>query len=780
MSYSTPAPRPRRTARRGVVAAIAIFGATAGSVATGAWATVASGAAPARPASPAFVRHSSSLPPFNLVWDQALPDNGNPIAASSPNLLSVNGQLDIVVGDRAGNLWAFDPATGGGPPGVGNPVYHVNGPIDATPSQIPGQNNILFGEGNAASAYGGGYYSVNGNGTLAWSQSVHDVPGDSTPFSAVAGGMATGSAPGIGAFAVSGSVGEFTYAFNAGGGILPGFPFIQPDADFSVPAIAPIYLGNTQPFIVTNDDSTAGTYANINYSNGNILRVVNTSGQTVCQYTTNQAGESSPAVGQFFGNSPQVGIVFGTADYFKGASATDQLFAITANCSPAWNVTLDGVTWSSPALVNTQANGQLQVVEGTNIGDANRSGSVYDLNGANGATIWHTPVAGAVIGSITSVDPDGQGYQDLLVPTTGGVQILDGMSGSILATLEPGQAFQDAPLVTTDPNGSIGITIAGYNGYNQGVVDHFEITGSAGNVRHGSRANINEDVLNQPGGWPMFHHDSQLSGDAGIVQPVLQVPCSPPSGQLQGYYEVASDGGVFNFGNLPFCGSTGAITLNEPIVGIAPTADGGGYWMVASDGGIFAFGDAKFYGSMGGKPLNKAIVAMAATPDGGGYWLVASDGGMFSFGDAKFYGSTGAITLNRPIVSMALTPDGGGYWLVASDGGIFAFGDAVFHGSTGGMPLNQPIVSMATDPATGGYWLVAADGGVFAFGAPFLGSTGNIRLNAPIAGMDSLGSGNGYRFVASDGGIFDFGGAQFYGSMGGKPLNKAIVALASF
>ncbi|HUC04342.1 MAG TPA: hypothetical protein VL961_03025, partial [Acidimicrobiales bacterium] len=73
----------------------------------------------------------------------------------------------------------------------------------------------------------------------------------------------------------------------------------------------------------------------------------------------------------------------------------------------------------------------------------------------------------------------------------------------------------------------------------------------------------------------------------------------------------------------------------------APTPDGGGYWLVASDGGIFTFGDAGYYGSTGGITLNKPIVGMASTPDGGGYWLVASDGGIFTFGDAQFAGSDG-------------------------------------------------------------------------------------------------------------------------------------------
>ncbi len=203
-----------------------------------------------------------------------------------------------------------------------------------------------------------------------------------------------------------------------------------------------------------------------------------------------------------------------------------------------------------------------------------------------------------------------------------------------------------------------------------------------------------------------------------------------------GYWTVASDGGVFSFGAAHFYGSTGGLTLNKPIVGMAGTPDGGGYWLVASDGGIFAFGDARFYGSTGNLTLNKPIVGMATTPDGGGYWLVASDGGIFAVGDAGFYGSTGNLIINKPIVGMAATPDGGGYWLVASDGGIFAVGNARFYGSTGNLTLNKPIVGMAATPDGDGYWLVASDGGIFSFGdAGFSGSTGNLDLAQPIVGI---------------------------------------------
>jgi hypothetical protein len=254
-------------------------------------------------------------------------------------------------------------------------------------------------------------------------------------------------------------------------------------------------------------------------------------------------------------------------------------------------------------------------------------------------------------------------------------------------------------------------------------------------------------------------------------------PSTPPT---SGYWLVASDGGIFSFGNAVFSGSTGAIRLNQPVVGMARTLSGAGYWLVASDGGIFSFGDAVFHGSTGGIRLNQPIVAMAATPSGLGYWLVASDGGVFSFGDARFEGSTGATRLNKPIVGMASTPSGLGYWLVASDGGIFSFGDAAFQGSTGATRLNQPIVGMARTPSGLGYWLVASDGGIFSFGsAPFEGSTGAIRLNKPIVSVAATPAGLGYWLVASDGGVFSFGDAVFEGSTGGTQLNRPIQGMAA-
>ena len=248
-----------------------------------------------------------------------------------------------------------------------------------------------------------------------------------------------------------------------------------------------------------------------------------------------------------------------------------------------------------------------------------------------------------------------------------------------------------------------------------------------------------------------------------------------------GYFLTGSDGGIFSFGQVAghagFFGSAGDIKLNQPIVGMSTTPDGGGYWLVASDGGVFAYGDAPFWGSAGNLTLNKPIVGIASTPDGEGYWLVASDGGVFAYGDALFYGSAGNLTLNKPIVGIAATADGKGYWMVASDGGVFAYGDAAFHGSAGNLTLAKPVVGMSADP-NGGYWLVASDGGVFAYDAPFYGSLAGTSLAAPVSGIASTGDGLGYWLTGQSGGVFNKGDAGFYGDMAGITLNGPLVGFA--
>jgi hypothetical protein len=46
---------------------------------------------------------------------------------------------------------------------------------------------------------------------------------------------------------------------------------------------------------------------------------------------------------------------------------------------------------------------------------------------------------------------------------------------------------------------------------------------------------------------------------------------------------------------------------------MAATPEGGGYWFVASDSGLFSYGDGLYDASMGGTALNQPVVGMVAS-----------------------------------------------------------------------------------------------------------------------------------------------------------------------
>ena len=111
---------------------------------------------------------------------------------------------------------------------------------------------------------------------------------------------------------------------------------------------------------------------------------------------------------------------------------------------------------------------------------------------------------------------------------------------------------------------------------------------------------------------------------------------------------------------------------------MTPTTTGHGYWLLASDGGVFSFGDARFHGSTGNIHLNSPVISMATAPSGTGYWLVAGDGGVFSF-DVPFYGSVPGIGLCQSAPRRADPPDAHRHTATScsrTNGRVFPFGDA--------------------------------------------------------------------------------------------------------
>jgi hypothetical protein len=233
------------------------------------------------------------------------------------------------------------------------------------------------------------------------------------------------------------------------------------------------------------------------------------------------------------------------------------------------------------------------------------------------------------------------------------------------------------------------------------------------------------------------------TGSLGLQRPVVGITSTS---DRKGYWLVASDGGVFAFGDAGFYGSIPGLgiapagtpgslpKLSAPIVGMVSSSDGGGYFMVASDGGVFAFGDAHFAGScqtIGG--CEGSVVAIMTDSSGRGYWLVTSTGNVYTFGDALYYGPPGN---QGPTVRSAVrTPDGAGYWILLSNGSVYAYGDARYLGGAVGLGGFDPATATFATGDGGGYWVATADGAVNTYGdASDDGDLAAEHLNAPVIG----------------------------------------------
>ena len=278
---------------------------------------------------------------------------------------------------------------------------------------------------------------------------------------------------------------------------------------------------------------------------------------------------------------------------------------------------------------------------------------------------------------------------------------------------------------------------------------------------------------------------NQMSATPQAANPPPPPPPPPPT---HGYWLVGSDGGIFTFGSAQFYGSTGSLRLQRPVVGIVPTTDRGGYWLDASDGGIFAFGDAGFYGSIPGlglhpagsgspNSLNAPIVGMVPSADGRGYFMVASDGGVFAFGDARFAGSCPGIG-GCTGAAVAVMPDasGNGYWLVTQSGHVYTFGDAPYYGAPG--PQGSPVTSAVRTPDGHGYWILFAGGGIADYGdaGNFGSPAGQVGGLNPASAIFTTADGGGYWVAAADGAVANYGDAPNDGSMLGTSLNGSIIA----
>ena len=237
---------------------------------------------------------------------------------------------------------------------------------------------------------------------------------------------------------------------------------------------------------------------------------------------------------------------------------------------------------------------------------------------------------------------------------------------------------------------------------------------------------------------------AQFYGSTGSLKLQRPVVGIVPTTDKGGYWLDASDGGVFTYGDTQYYGSIPGLglhpagsglpnSLNAPIVGMVPSNDDGGYFMVASDGGVFAFGDAHFAGSCPGiGGCSGAAVAVMPDASGNGYWLVTQTGNVYTFGDASYYGAPG--NTGFPVTSAVRTPNGGGYWILTANGTVYNYGDAGNYGdAAGAFGGFNPATAIFTTSDGAGYWIASANGTVDQYGdAPNDGDMSGTKLNGSI------------------------------------------------
>lgn len=370
-------------------------------------------------------------------------------------------------------------------------------------------------------------------------------------------------------------------------------------------------------------------------------------------------------------------------------------------------------------------------------------------------------------------------------PTSSGFSVLYGTPQPSVTTLSPASgSTAGGTTVTISGNYLFGATSVTFGGVEAPYEVNFD--GSISASAPPDVAGTVDVVVTTPGGSsPLNGGDEFTYGASSSPPPPVTTPSTSTS---HGYWLVGSDGGIFTFGSAQFHGSTGSLRLQRPVVGIVPTADRGGYWLDASDGGVFAFGDSGFYGSVPGLGLHPAgsgmpnsldapIVGMVPSADGGGYFMVASDGGVFAFGDARFAGSCPGIG-GCSGAAVAVMPDatGNGYWLVTQTGHVYTFGDAPYYGAPG--PQSVPVTSAVRTPDGKGYWILYANGAIANFGdAGSLGSPAGLYggLN-PASAIFTTSDGAGYWVASANGAVNNYGDAPNDGSMAGRGLNGSIIA----
>ena len=355
----------------------------------------------------------------------------------------------MVVGDQAGNVYAYNLATGAAAVAL---RHRRPGHIDAVggpdhPRQ-PARLG-LRGHRQRRTPTSGGYQAISPSGGDQWFTQETNPPTDtSAAHNGVQASMAVGDLQG-GTDVVAGSLGEEEDALTAGsGGVLNGFPWYQADSNFTTPALADLY-GTGATEIVEGGDSSAG----ISYDNdlrqrrpparalGHGQRRPAPAQRRPRLPVHNRRDRASPRRPWASSSAPppRWGSSSAPAPPSTGPTTTTSRRS-TPTATSCGRARSTASTSSSPALADVLGNGQLQVVEGT---DNGTSGSVYAMNGQNGAVaLAGQRGPGDRLGGHRRPRPGVPGRPGPDRERRGGRST--GSTGAVLTTLQPDTGFQNS------------------------------------------------------------------------------------------------------------------------------------------------------------------------------------------------------------------------------------------------------------------------------------------------------------------------------------------------